>query len=83
MPGQREHCAADTSKGVALVSSTGAAPCLLGKSWGYDDDGIWVSDGCSGRFIAGVSTGQQVKAKPLEHIPNLGFLLYSGEKGEI
>jgi len=82
-PGQREHCAADTSKGVALVRSSGSAPCLLGKTWGYDDTGIWVSDGCSGDFVAGATVAQNDKLKPLEHIPNIGFLLYSGEKGEI
>ena len=26
------------------------SPCLLGKTWGYDDKGVWVSDGCSGEF---------------------------------
>ena len=51
--GQRIHCEAETSAGVALVRSTGAAPCLLGKTWGYDDSGIWVSDGCSGQFVVG------------------------------
>jgi len=29
------------------VTSTGPTACLLGKTWGYDDTGIWVSDGCS------------------------------------
>src|SRR5689334_18921798 len=43
--GERQYCSADTSSGVALVSSDGPAPCLLGKTWGYDDGGIWVSDG--------------------------------------
>ena len=82
--GQREHCPADTSQGVALVRSTGTAPCLLGKTWGYDDTGIWVSDGCGGEFIAGQAAQEQTtKAKPLEHVPNVGFLLYDGEKGEI
>jgi len=80
----REHCAADTSAGVVFVRSTGTAPCLLGKTWGYDDTGIWVSEGCSGEFIAGRQVGSQVtRVKPLEHIPNAGFLLYSGEEGEI
>ena len=46
--GQRNHCAADTSAGVALLRSTGSGTCLLGKSWGYDDKSVWVSDGCSG-----------------------------------
>src|SRR5262245_56792129 len=45
--GGRTHCPADTSSGVALVKSEGEAPCLLGKTWGYDDTGIWVADGCS------------------------------------
>ncbi len=51
--GQRQHCPADTSAGVALVKSTGAAACLLGKTWGYDDKGVWVSDGCGGEFALG------------------------------
>jgi hypothetical protein len=83
-PGEREHCAADTTAGVALVRSIGTAPCLLGRTWGYDDTGIWVSDGCSGEFIAGQAVQEEVtKRKPLEHVPNVGFLLYSGEKGEV
>lgn len=86
-PGGRRHCAADTSAGVALLRSTGAAPCLLGKTWGYDDDGIWVSDGCAGEFIAGPAqvAGPDApgKAKKPEYIPNLGFRLYEGDNGEI
>jgi hypothetical protein len=66
------------------VRSTGSAPCLLGKTWGYDDTGIWVSDGCAGVFIAGKQIeGQQTKARTLEYVPNAGFLLYEGEKGQI
>src|SRR5215472_6346226 len=82
---QRQHCPADTSSGVALVKSTGDAPCLLGKSWGYDDTGIWVSDGCAGEFLAGATASEKQdkeKEKP-EYIPNIGFRLYTGEKGEI
>src|SRR5215471_6932541 len=81
--GERQHCAADTSAGVALVKSTGSAPCLLGKTWGYDDTGIWTSDGCSGEFIAGKTTETTTKEKTPEYIPNIGFLLYDGEKGQI
>src|SRR5262245_52626432 len=80
--GERRHCAADTSSGVALLKSTGTAPCLLGKTWGYDDTGIWVSDGCSAEFLASRAQEESEK-KPPEYIPNLGFLLYTGEKGEI
>ena len=52
-PGERQHCPADTSKGVALARTTGERPCLLGKTWGYDDEGIWVSAGCGGEFVLG------------------------------
>ncbi len=86
--GGRQHCAADTSAGVALFRSMGVAPCLLGRTWGYDDDGIWVSDGCSGEFIAGsVSPTQEAtatkKEPPPRYIPNAGFLLFDGDKGEM
>lgn len=40
--GERQHCRANTSAGVALRRSTGEADCLLGKTWGYDDAGVWV-----------------------------------------
>jgi hypothetical protein len=83
-PGQRTHCAADTSAGVVLQRSFGEAPCLLGKSWGYDQAGIWVSDGCSGDFItARAAPEATTKPRPLQHIPNVGFLLVEGEKGEV
>ena len=51
--GKREYCPADTSAGVLLARNTGTAECLLGKTWGYDDTGIWVSDGCGGTFAVG------------------------------
>jgi len=56
-PGARSYCPADVSSGVALVKATGAAACLLGKTWGYDDKGVWVSDGCGGEFVLGQAEG--------------------------
>jgi hypothetical protein len=93
-PGERTDCPADTSKGVALVRSSGEAPCLLGKSWGYTDREIWVSDGCAGDFFAGLPPEKAEAPKPgeptaeekkkfMEHIPNIGFRIYEGPKGEI
>jgi hypothetical protein len=79
----RQVCPADTSAGVVLVKSTGTAPCLLGKTWGYDNTSIWVSDGCAGEFIAGQVAQAQSKSKAPEHIPNVGFKLYDGDKGQI
>ena len=51
--GERQECPGDTAGGVLLVRSTGSAACLLGRTWGYDDKGVWVSDGCSGEFVLG------------------------------
>jgi Protein of unknown function (DUF3011) len=83
-PGERTNCAADTSAGVVLARSTGEAPCLLGRTWGYDQKNVWVSDGCSGEFITGqAAQPETTKPKPLQYIPNAGFLLVDGEKGQI
>jgi hypothetical protein len=73
---------------VALVKSKGKAACLLGKTWGYDDKGIWVSDGCSGEFVVGAAGSTEIEAAPVkqktpEYIPNAGFLLADGTKGQI
>lgn len=89
-PGERFHCPADTSGGVAIVRSHGQSACLLGKTWGYDDKGVWVSDGCTADFVVGRELAeaakdkdQTEKKKSLEYIPNLGFRLYEGEKGQV
>jgi predicted porin len=54
-PGAREVCAADTADGVALVS--GSAACMLGRTWGYDQTGIWVADGCQATFVLSTRRG--------------------------
>jgi len=90
-PGERQHCAADTSGGVAIVRSHGESACLLGKTWGYDDKGVWVSDGCTADFVVGRALAEAAKEreeagatkKSLEYIPNLGFRIYEGEKGQV
>jgi hypothetical protein len=87
-PGERKECAADTSKGVVLARSSGASACLLGKTWGYDDRGVWVADGCVGDFVvgprtvAGVETPEPKKGSP-RYVPNAGFLIVEGDKGEV
>jgi hypothetical protein len=86
--GGRTQCLADTSAGVALMKSMGEAACLLGKTWGYDDKGIWVADGCSAEFLTGqtaskVSEEAGVPKSSPEYVPNAGFRLYDGKKGQI
>ncbi len=64
--GERQYCPANTTAGVLLARSLGEAPCLLGKSWGYDDAGVWVSDGCVADFIvaAQATTVEPEAAEP-------------------
>ena len=50
---QRQQCAADTSAGVVLLRPTGETACLLGRNWGYDAQGVWVTEGCGGQFATG------------------------------
>ncbi len=53
---ERQHCTADTSAGVVMLHPTGDVACLLGRNWGYDASGVWVTEGCSGEFATGSTT---------------------------
>jgi len=82
--GERQACAADTSKGIVLLRSFGEAPCLLGKTWGYENAAVWVSDGCSAEFQTGAAAEpESTQRKAPSYVPNLGFLLVDGDKGQI
>lgn len=35
---------------VQLIRQTSNAACILGRSWGWRADGVWVNDGCAGEF---------------------------------
>ena len=49
--GERVYCTADARFGVQLVRQIGGAPCEQGRTWGYDDRGIWVNRGCRAEFL--------------------------------
>jgi hypothetical protein len=51
--GSTQHCAADTSGGVTLAVQYSKASCRQGSSWGYDNRGIWVANGCRAQFDLG------------------------------
>jgi len=98
-PGDRQHCPADTSGGVAIAKSLGDSSCLLGKTWGYDDAGVWVADGCGGEFRLGQAAARDASAAapappspttPLVPVetwgifdPGKGFLVGKGGAGEL
>lgn len=92
----RQHCPADTSAGVVLVTSTGTAECLLGRTWGYDGQGVWVSDGCGGEFLTGTAAAAAAPPsaapprEPTERLetwgefdPGGGFLVGRSGAGEL
>jgi len=69
---QRQQCAADTTAGVVMLRQTSETNCLLGRNWGYDGHGVWVSEGCRGEFATG-STARTagpsaVGNAPVEHL---------------
>jgi hypothetical protein len=87
-PGERKDCPADTSRGVVLARSSGQSACLLGKTWGYDNSGVWVADGCVGDFIVGPGTvvpaeAPEAKKGSPRYVPNAGFLIVDGDKGQV
>ncbi len=60
--GERQHCAGDTSAGVLLLRSIGSESCLLGRNWGYDAQGVWVSDNCGGEFLLAAQPGVEASS---------------------
>ena len=51
--GRARRCAVDTRGGVRLVRQVSGSSCIQGRSWGYDRDGVWVTDGCRADFATG------------------------------
>lgn len=51
------YCPADTHNNVQLAQQTSRAACRFGSSWGYDQRGVWVDNGCSGMFTYGGGGG--------------------------
>lgn len=49
----RHTCPADTHRGVRLVHQRSGSECTEGRTWGYDDRGIWVDRGCRADFELG------------------------------
>jgi hypothetical protein len=43
-------CATGRIRDAQLVDQRSQAPCIRGRSWGVEREGIWVDDGCEGEF---------------------------------
>ena len=51
------RCNVDTRYGVRINRQLSDSPCIQGRSWGYDNSGVWVSNGCRAEFVAGGGYG--------------------------
>jgi hypothetical protein len=49
----KSQCAADTSYGVQLARQISKNGCVRGQDWGFDENGIWVDNGCRAEFVLG------------------------------
>jgi hypothetical protein len=54
---RRHICATDTRGGVQMIRQKSDAPCVQGKTWGFDGGGIWVDRGCRADFQIGGGGG--------------------------
>jgi ribosomal protein L37AE/L43A len=52
----KARCPVDTSYGVQLARQISDNTCVKGSSWGFDENGIWVDDGCRAEFVLGGDT---------------------------
>jgi hypothetical protein len=51
--GRRRFCAADTSFGVHIARQISRSDCVEGRTWGFNNNGIWVDNGCRAEFTLG------------------------------
>jgi hypothetical protein len=51
------YCRVDTENNVSLRRQLSNSPCQRNRSWGYDNNGIWVDRGCRADFDFGRSSG--------------------------
>ena len=52
-PGAYNYCRTDTSSGVTLNVQHSRYGCYQNDTWGFDRNGVWVSNGCSATFQVG------------------------------
>jgi len=48
-----QYCSARTDGHARLINQTSSSPCVRGRSWGSDNGGVWVNNGCSAQFEVG------------------------------
>jgi hypothetical protein len=67
--GKRQLCAADTRNGVRLIKQRSDSPCIEGRTWGFNQNGIWVDRGCRADFALGRGGGPYPGRPPMTPSP--------------
>jgi len=49
--GRRHYCRINTGGEARMTNQRSGSPCILGRTWGYDRNGIWVDRGCRADFV--------------------------------
>jgi hypothetical protein len=69
------YCNAKTEGKVRLAEQYSKSSCRQGRDWGYDWNGVWVSNGCRARFEVGQgSSGNNDAGKALAVAGGLAIL---------
>jgi CxxC motif-containing protein len=55
--GKRNWCDIGNSRDVQLVRQISGSPCVRGSTWGLDQRGLWVDNGCRAEFAIGRQPG--------------------------
>jgi ribosomal protein L37AE/L43A len=55
--GRRNVCRVDTRYGITLQRQLSSASCIQNRTWGYDANGVWVTEGCRAEFAVGDARG--------------------------
>jgi hypothetical protein len=66
--GGRTRCPVDTAYGVRLTRTISSHSCALGRDWGYDENGVWVTNGCRAEFSVnapGTSSMASASSRPV------------------
>jgi Protein of unknown function (DUF3011) len=78
--GTRQFCAAETRHGVRLIKQRSGSSCIEGRTWGWNERGIWVDRGCRADFALG--RGGAGYRPPPSREPVLQTITCSSENGK-
>jgi hypothetical protein len=74
--GERVYCAADTSRGIQMVRQISGSPCIEGRTWGFNERGIWVDRGCRADFAVNQPRGAFGGGREITCASNNGERVY-------